>query len=89
MSASDPNDFENAVMIHRPGRHQGDDAWQVFSMLVMPGDDPDCGCIMHHVGPFPSREAAQVCADMAEGVEEITGDLIRRARRAYLSRGLK
>jgi len=84
-SASDPAD-EITGTIHEVGTTPGEPGWKVFSSFTF----ADGGqCIMQDYGPFASRDAAQVCADMAEGVEEITDDLIRRARRAYLLRMLK
>ena len=84
---SDP--FEGATYDHHVGQFVGfKPGWWCFSDMV----DADGGRMtMGEVGPFASREAAAICATMAtaEQVEEISDDLVRRARKAYLSRVLQ
>jgi len=85
-SASDPNEITGTI--HEVGSTPGTPGWQVFTSFTF----ADGGSIiMQDCGPFASKQAAQICADLAaaEQVEEVTGDLIRRARRAYLSRVTK
>lgn len=83
---SDPNEIIGTV--HEVGSAHDAPGWAVFSSYTF----ADGGSvIMQDVGPFASQEAAAICADMAtaEQVEEISDGLVRRARKAYLSRVLK
>lgn len=86
-NASDP--FEKATYEHHAGQFVDfKPGWWVFSDLI----DADGGRMtMGEVGPFPSKEAAAICARMAtaQGVEEIDAAMIRAARREYLCRVLK
>ena len=83
---NDPNQITGAV--HHVGRFHDQPGWHVFTdYLTADGG----ACCVADVGPFASQDAAQVCADMAtaQGVEDIGADMVRQARRAYLSRVLK
>lgn len=82
-NASDP--FETAPMVHYVGQYAGESLWRVFSSLVIPDDGGEA--IMHDCGPFLTKGAAQALVDLAtaEGVEDITLEMVNRARLAYIA----
>lgn len=86
-TTSDP--FEHVTYEHHAGQFVDyKPGWWVFTDMI----DADGGYItMAETGPFASKEAAAICADMANAqkVEEIDGVMLRAARREYLARVMK
>lgn len=82
-NASDP--FATAAMVHYVGTYAGETLFRVFSSLVLPDDGGEC--IVHDCGPFLTRDEAQALVDLAtaEKVEDITPEMVNRARLAYIA----
>lgn len=80
--SNDPNEIVSVV--HYAGRYKTyKPGWHVFTDYLFSDGGELC---VDDNGPFASEQAAQMCVDLADGLEEVTPRMVSVARRQYLRR---